>query len=433
MVQGDFNSDQMQDLEYKNASSAESTPIRVEEHKDNTFTFEIGQSEIDIVKDSELTDNVEMAPKSGLVEDDISSPAMDSAMPAKDLQPDASSIMGNFTGFCPSAMPTPLMGHSPAGMMSRPPSIPPLPSVLPSSTLPASDRPDPQSIITHFDIVHHHMERSAMTLHQSLAASMEVMMEKITKKIDESARSAKMSENEHVRMLKSVAQEAAELRKPIEKLTVKLDEIEMTSMKTLNDKLQTVVHVNTNMYKTIEAMAAKIGELEKQFVSTQESHQKQQLQVQRELRQLHHFQRSDTPVENHNFNNANHYNDSVQTASQQPPSHLSSLGTSASASAATLTPASFTAQAMPSVSATMSWPGYNYNYGYNYPTSPSFPISRQQFQQMNPQSRRAFITDHALQIASPDISHHPAFAMNAANGDGGANGCYEQGYGYGLR
>lgn len=433
MVHKDFNSEQMQDSEHKNVPSAESTPIRVEEHKDNTFTLEIEQSEEDIKKELGLIDNTEAAPGSGLMKDDNSGPTLDATKPAKDLQSDTASTMGNYTGFCPSAMPTPLMDHSTVDVSSGPPPMPPLPSVLPSSTLSISERPDPQSIITHFDIVHHHMERSAVTLHQSLAASMEVMMEKIMKKIDESAYLARTNEKEHIRMLENMAQEAAGMRKHIEGLTVKLDEIEKTNMKTLSDRLQTVIHVNTKMYKTIETMAGKIGELEKQLASTQENHQKQQMQVQRELRLLQQFHRSDTPLENNNFNNIIHYNDSIQTASQQSPGHISSHGTSVSASAATVTPASFTAQAMPSVPATMSWPSYNYNYGYNYSTSPSFPISRQQFEQMDPQSRRAFVTDHALQIASPDISHHPAFAMNATNGNGGASGGYEQGYGYGLR
>ena len=429
----DINSEQMQYLEHKNIPSVESTPIRVEEHKDETFTFEIGQSENDITKESDLMDNVGMATNIGLMRDDNSSPAIDVTMSAEDLQPDTSSTMGNFTGFCLSAMPTPLMGHSQVDITNHPPPMPPLPSTLPSGTLSVSDRPDPQSIITHFDIVHHHMERSAMTLHQSLAASMETMMEKITKKIEESAQLARTSENEHVRVLKNVTQEAAELRKPIEKLAVKLDEIEKTNIKTLSDKLQTVVHVNTKMYKTMEAMAAKIGELEKKLESTQDIQQKQQLQVQRELRQLQHIQRSETPFENHNFNNTGNYNSSVQTASQQSPTHLPPLGTSASASGATATSANFTAQSMPSMPATVSWPSYNYNYGYNYSSPPTFSLSRQHIQQMDPQSRRAFVSEHALQLASPDISQHPAFAVNATNGDGGASGFYEQEYGYGLR
>lgn len=445
MANKDIKSEQMLEPEFRNVSSTESTPIHVEEHKDNTFTFEIKQSDKSMASEPGVMSEAAMPAGSRTMKDEKWTAPIDAVVSPKKVQHEMSSIMGDFTGFCPSAVPTPLMGNHPTDMMDHPPPLPPLPPALPSSTISMSDRPDPQSIITHFDIVHHHMERSAVNLHQSLAISMDEMMAIITKKIDESVRLAKSDDAQRNKNINALMQEVVGLKKPIDSLALKVDEIDKATVRLLNDKLQTVIHVNAKINKTIEAMAAKIGELEKKLESVQEGQHARQLQVHKELRELLHHQRPDTPLESHLFSSANDHHGSAQTALQHSPTHLHPLGTAASASAsapATAVRTTSTAPSFPSIAATVSWPAYNYNYNYNYPTTAAFPLSRQQFQQMDPQSRRAYVADHALQLTSPDISQHPAFALNGVNGSsstgvtfgsGSAGDYYEQGYEYGAR
>ena len=419
----------------KNASSVESTPLQVEEHKDNTFTFELGQSNDEIKQEHEMTDEISIPDRPEMVKDEVLTPSSNDIASPKNMQQEINSIMGDFTGFYPSAVPTPLMGTHPAGMLDNPPPLPSVPPALPSGSLAMSDRPDPQSIITHFDIVHHHMERSAMTLQQSLASSMDIMMAEILKKIDESAQTKKSSEAQRAKTVKNLVGEVESLKKSIEGLATKVDDVSKTIIKALNDKLQTVVHANAKTSKTVEAMAGKIGELEKKLESMQASQQERQLHIQRELRQLQHYQCPDTPLENSRLDNTKIFNGSAQgTIMQHSPTHASPIKTATSASMT----ATSTAPPFTPVPTTMSWPGYDYSYSYNYTAPPAFPLSRQQLQQMDPQSRRAYVTNHAMQLATPDISQHPAFAGTGVGGGNGSgstvnNGFYEHGYGYGAR
>ena len=428
----DSNED-MFNAEQKNASSVESTPLQVEEHKDNTFSFGLGQGDSKIKHEQGMTEEISMPDRSDMIKDAIPIPASNDLASPKNMQQEINSIMGDYTGFCPSAVPTPLMGNHPAGVVNQPPPLPPLPPALPSASLTVSDRPDPQSIITHFDIVHHHMERSAVTLHQSLAASMDIMMGNIMGKIDESVQITKSNGGQRAKNIKNVAVEVEGLKRTIEELATKLNEANKATLKALSDKLQTIVIANAKTSKTVEAIAGKVGELEKKLESTQASQQEGQLQVQRELRQLQHLQRADTPLENNRLVSTSN-NGSAQATMQRSPTHASPTRTAASASVTTTS----AAPPFSSVPATISWPGYDYSYSYNYTAPPAFPLSRQQLQQMDPQSRRAYVTNHAMQLATPDISQHPAFAgSGVSGGNGSANGAnsgyYEHGYGYGSR
>ena len=435
----DMKSEQMLEAKQKSVPSAESTPLHVEEHKDNTFTFGLGQSESNMNNELGITEEASMPARSAMIKDEMSTPGTRAIASPMNMQHEMNSIMGDFTGFCPSAVPTPLMDNHPAGMLDHLPPLPPLLPALPSGSHSVSDRPDPQSIITHFDIVHHHMERSAVTLHQSMTASMDVMMANILKRIDESAQATRLNETQRIENTKNLVKEVEGLKKSIEGLAVKVDGINKTTIKGMGDKLQTVVSANAKMGKTMEAMASKIGELEKKLESSQANQQERQTQLQKDLRELQHYQRSDTPLESNKFGGINNFSGSAQTTLQHSPTHVSPIRSAVSASMA----ATSTAPPFPSVPATMSWPGYDYNYSYNYTTPAAFPLSRQQFQQMDPQSRRAYVANHALQLATPDISQHPAFAGSGLSGGSGASlsgaassangGYYEHGYGYGAR
>ena len=335
-------------------------------------------------------------------------------------------ISNKLTGSCPSAMPTPLLGYCPPSSM---PSMM-LPSDLPSGPLSLANSPDPNSIITHFDIVHHHMERSAVSLHNAMMTSMDVATANITRKIEEGNTSARVKELEKAKAFKLLEGKVEALMVPLESLSTKVANVEKSVVDALHDRIETVVKSNKKMNNTIDMLASRIGELEKKLDRAQQQQQ-----------QLSHRK---TPRYNRRTDSLQDSNNIVRTASSQSPPIMSSIQASRNAavneqglsySSSASKRMSSTAPPSTGINAAVTMPSPTtmaYHY-YNY-AAPTVALSRQQLQQMDKESRRAYMQAQALQYGTPDLNQHPAFASDKSMGSGGVDdGYYLQDYGYGLR
>ncbi len=147
----------------------------------------------------------------------------------------------------PSALPAPLYGHMNGGvpLMASP--------------------PDPANILTHFDVVHHHLRDATSSVHRSITMAREDVTASVLAKHEDSLKVLEEHFGDMRAQLNAVEHNMGRVTGECETQTAKLDKIVDTIKHDVVDVLTKSAKANADLAAKLDAMNNRIRELEKKL------------------------------------------------------------------------------------------------------------------------------------------------------------------------
>lgn len=166
----------------------------------------------------------------------------------------------------PSAVPTPLFNrhnfpHPPPDMPISPP---PVPAFLPTPPPDFVVMPSVNDLITHFDVLHHHLQEIAHTLHQSQHATREQVANLVLRKFEDFAKSNGEQLGDLKEQLGAVGEKLAGTSGLAEELAGKVDKLGTTVQDDFAAEIKKAVESsNRGVLTKLESLTSRITEIEK--------------------------------------------------------------------------------------------------------------------------------------------------------------------------
>lgn len=227
------------------------------------------------------------------------------------------------------------------------------------------DGPDPDSIITHFDIVHHHMDRSAATTQRAVLMAREDCAAAIGRKHEEAMILLNKHKSEIEEGISELEGKVEKLSKPCQKIITGVQKVEERLAGGVVEKLDAILKSNAELSSTVNEISVRMRELERKLEAITTLPDK--------------YQRAG-PAMAHG------------RQSPQSPTPMANYSAATSMYPIVSPPASRTM---------MPW------------AAVGIPVARHQLHHMDTNSRRAYFANHGHHIGTPDLSQHPAYHNGA--------------------
>ncbi|KAI9706767.1 MAG: hypothetical protein M1820_004737 [Bogoriella megaspora] len=164
----------------------------------------------------------------------------------------------------PSAMPTPLYGRE--GSDGNPPEHlnNAFPAVPFSATL-----PDGTHILTHFDVIHHHIEDIATKLSAAVGTSRDSLIDTISRKLCELTKEGETHYGDLREQLNTTNHNVGRMTADVESLTKSIADLSNAVKGTLASSVSDLAKANQNLTKQVQSLEKRLNETRDKFDSLQ--------------------------------------------------------------------------------------------------------------------------------------------------------------------